>query len=109
VPDARKALVPWPTDKALVPGPAHQVGAFLVGLGATHLVRSRPGPTHHVGPFLVGLRATHLVRSRPGPTHHIGTFLIRLGATHGVRTLARRASCHVSLLRQPPVQRYARV
>jgi len=86
VPDARKALVPWPTDKALVPGPAHQVGAFLVGL-----------------------RATHLVRSRPGPTHHIGTFLIRLGATHGVRTLARRASCHVSLLRQPPVQRYARV
>ena len=86
MPDARKALVPWPTDKALVPGPAHQVGAFLVGLGATHLVRSRPGPTHH-----------------------IGTFLIRLGATHGVRTLARRASCHVSLLRQPPVQRYARV
>jgi len=93
----------------LVPWPAHEVGAFLVGLGATHLVCPRPGPAHHIGPFLIRLGATHLVRPRPGPAHHIGPFLIRLGATHGVRTLARRASCHVSLLRQPPVQRYARV
>jgi hypothetical protein len=68
-----------------------------------------PGPTHQVGPFLIRLGATHLIRPGPGATHQVGPFLIRLGATHDVRTLARVASCHLSLLPAISVQRHARV